>query len=171
MPYKKNNNNMESNKMMEILVAIQEDLKTKATSTELQEIVNKLDEKEERLATLEVKVKYLEDEVKSRDERIDMLAERIDLLENTTRKNEHVNLSTAELLSRKIDDQEQVSRKVNLRVVGIKVEENETPDTILSLIKSECARLELGLCDADFDHCHRNGKVVHDGGISKQTVL
>ena len=156
---------------MEKLDAIQEDLKTKATSTELLDLVIKLNEKEERIVALETRVESLENELKSSNVRIDELAGRLVSLECSKLTNEHLNLCTSDLLSRKIDDQEQVSRKVNLRVVGLPIERNESPDTLLTQIKAECEKLQLGLCDADFDHCHRNGKILHDGDVAKQSVL
>ena len=39
------------------------------------------------------------------------------------------------------------------------------------MIKSECAKLDLGLSDADFDHCHRNGKIQNKDGVDNQTIL
>ena len=44
---------------------------------------------------------------------------------------------------RKMDDQEQFSRKVNLKLVGIEVQSNDSPEIILTKIKEEVNGLVL----------------------------
>ncbi len=158
---------MDSSKIIEILNEIKEELQTKSTSGELQELVTKLEEKEQRIASLESTVTSLTDRMSKLERKVELsdavvadIASKNSILENSNR-----------LLDRKCDDQEQVSRKVNLRFVGIDLKEHETPDSLLACIKAECNRLELDLSDGDFDHCHRNGKIDSTGDKPKQTVL
>ncbi len=106
--------------------------------------------------------------------KIYVLEKQIDKVLIQSRTNERVaNISqhTSLLLERKCDDQEQISRKVNLRIVGIEIKEDETPETLLNVIKNECIHHDLKLRDWDFDHCHRNGKIDRSTDVPRQTVL
>ncbi len=154
--------------MMEVLNEIREDLKTKSTSAELQELVTKLEEKEVRIAALESSLATVDERSKLHDERLNDLEKRIDGVDE---RRIAILENTVSLLERKCDDHEQVSRKVNLRVVGIEIRDGESPDTLLDIIKVECTKLGLPIDDADFDHCHRNGKIITTAGGRKQTVL
>lgn len=170
-PYKAK---MDINKVMDVLNEIKEDLKTKSTSTELQELVSKLEEKEVRIVALESSVVSINEQTKLRDDKINELEKQMDLLDTRTRSTERQNSlleHTVSLLERKCDDHEQISRKVNLRFVGIDIKDDETPDTLLATIKAECTKLGLAIDDADFDHCHRNGRINSTGNVRKQTVL
>ncbi len=136
--------------------------------------MNNLAEKGERIVAIETSLASMTEENQTRDDKIETLEKKIDELAIINRENEkkintynHISL----LLERKADDQEQISRKVNLRINGIELSVGETPDSLLGLIKTECTKLNLNLSDADFDHCHRNGKIVTDGDVRTQTVL
>ena len=153
------------------LTEISNDLKTKASSEEIQTIQVLLNQKEERISALEQKVEKLTDEVVARDEALSKLEKRVDqLLALSTSNSAHLD-RIYHLHGRKIDEQEQRSRKVNLRINGVVNDKNETPASLLAMIKSECAKLDLGLVDADFDHCHRNGKIHLNNGVNNQTIL
>ena len=157
-----------------MLSEIKDELKTKSTSIELQDLVAKLEEKERRLASLELTVSALNEDLKVRDDKISELEKRVSRLDVLTNANSCKNAvleNCNKLLERKCDDHEQISRKVNLRLIGIDLKANETPDSLLDDIKAECNRLELGLSDADFDHCHRNGKIDSSSDKQKQAVL
>ena len=95
-------------------------------------------------------------DIKSRDETVSKMEERIDRLEHEIRSNE-TKRATLEHLSylneRKIDDQEQVSRKINLRINGIPIKEDETTTSLLGTIKAECERAGVIVDANDFDHC------------------
>ncbi len=158
---------MDNNKIVEILNDIRADLLTKSTSVELQNLVTILEEKELRIASLEKTVIKLTDRLTELETKSGHFNS---VVADITSKNSILE-SSNRLLDRKCDDQEQVSRKVNIRFVGIDLKENETPDSLLAVIKAECNRLDLGLSDGDFDHCHRNGKVDSTGEKPKQTVL
>ena len=57
---------------------------------------------------------------------------RLDLLEAKCALNEHV----TKMLERKINDNEQYSRKINLRLVGIDIEPDESATTLMEKIKT-----------------------------------
>ncbi len=165
---------MDIETVMGMLLEIKTDLATKSTSTELQDLVAKINEKEERIVALETSVESMNVQMSKRDEKIDVLEKRIDDLVIQHRATERANnilQITSSLLERKCDDHEQISRKVNLRLIGIELKDDETPDTLLTVIKRECEYHNLNLCDADFDHCHRNGKVDRSTDVPKQTIL
>ena len=87
---------------------------------------------------------------------------RIQQLETKLSYQEHV---TA-LHDRKLDDQEQVSRKVNLRLKGIEIIQGDSPIKLKDIIKTEIERLALGIPDEEIDRCHRVGKIYSWGGSS-----
>ena len=64
-----------------------------------------------------------------------------------------------DLHARKVDDQEQVSRKVNLRLKGIEVLHNDSPEILMGNIKSEIQKLGINIPDDELDRCHRDGKI------------
>ena len=74
------------------------------------------------------------------------------------------------LQSRKIDDLEQNSRKVNLRIKGIEVD-NDSPKKIMDYIIQECNKNELPIDINHFDRCHRVGPVYYKSNKAQQDVL
>ena len=166
---------MDAQVILNKLDEIQQALATKASSQEIQDVLTKLHEKEAQIEALESNVAKLTADIESRDKLLTALNQRIDRLELETSSNETKRASLEHLSylhGRKIDDQEQVSRKVNLRINGIAIQENETPASLLREIKEECKKVDVDVGDGDFDHCHRNGKVYKDAeGNTKQTVL
>ena len=157
------------------LEEIQRDLQTKASSEEIRDVLAKLNQHEQKIVSLETKVEKLNADIKSRDETVSKMEERVDRLEHEIRSNE-TKRATLEHLSylneRKIDDQEQVSRKINLRINGIPIKEDETTTSLLGTIKAECERAGVIVDANDFDHCHRNGRVMKEGnGTSSQSIL
>ena len=81
--------------------------------------------------------------------------------------NEHA----TKLYERKLDDFEQVSRKVNLRIRGIKVEKNDSPANIMSTIKDQAEALNLEIPAFEYDRCHRIGHKYDYKGVTHQDVL
>ena len=102
---------------------------------------------------------------------INNLLTRITALEATVNTNNHFNTHIANILDRKLDDIEQFSRKINLRLGGIEVGLNDTPLKIMNLIKKEVSDLNLGIPDEEFDRCHRVGRSYIKNGRSYQGVL
>jgi hypothetical protein len=144
------------------------ELGTKATSAEINNLLEKIEEKETRICTLEIAL----DEQKVE---IDFLKTRLVTLENRAAVSEREfahNRVISDLNSRLIDDQEQVSRKVNLRIDGLDVTPNESTTSLMAKITSECGKLNLDLIDHDFDRCHRIGPMkTTSSGKSYQSLI
>ena len=97
---------------------------------------------------------------------INNLLTRVKLLEQQVKFNRHIAIMQA----RRIDDQEQTSRKVNLRLVGIEVSRNDCPEAILKVITDEMLAL-CALSARDIDRCHRIGRKYQKQGKTFQNVL
>ena len=104
---------------------------------------------------------------KKQETEIDNLKTRIKILEARTEFIYHM----AEMNARKIDDGEQISKKVNLRIEGIVVVENETPETILTKIKEEVKKFNIDIADINYDRCHRDGPRWQYRGETHQAIL
>ena len=76
-----------------------------------------------------------------------------------------------DLNKRKIDDQEQVSKKINLRLEGIPLLKNETPATLMIEIQARIKAAGLKIPAHLFDRCHRNGGKKEYNGVMNQSVL
>lgn len=98
---------------------------------------------------------------------INKLKTRINILESQVKLGEHF----AELHDRKLDDMEQFSRKVNLRLKGIEVLRNDSPTAIMEVIKQELSINEVNIPDSEIDRCHRDGKQYVRNGKTYQDVL
>ena len=93
---------------------------------------------------------------------------RIQSLENQSIFTHHL----IHLHQRKLDDQEQYSRKPNVIIEGIEVKSNETPNEIMEYIKERVNDLDVEIKDFDFDRCHRIGpKYVKENGRTYQRVI
>ena len=66
-----------------------------------------------------------------------------------------------ELHDRKIDDQEQVSRKNNLRVKRLVVERGDSPEKLKDYVKGEIQKLNIEILDGEVDRVHRVGKIYY----------
>ena len=125
----------------------------------IKEIKSTFDEKlkvyNERIDNLQTNVAKIQavihENVTNKDIKIRNLEERVCKLEKFAYFNHHV----IAMQGRKLDDQEQVSRKVNLKLTGIEVGRNDSPDKIMSKIKDEAFALNLEIA---FDRCHRIGR-------------
>ena len=114
---------------------IQQDLRNKATNEKINELIQKIDEKDAKISKLENDVKLLEARV-------------------TVMKQ----LNT--LLERKYDDLESYTRRQNLRIVGIPEPDGGTEDgdACVAKVKEEIAKLELHLdLNQVVDRAHRIG--------------
>ena len=77
----------------------------------------------------------------------------------------------AKLNERKLDDNEQVSKKINLRLVGMEIEKDETPATLMTKIQQEVTSKGLDIPSQCYDRCHREGERYKLNGKTVQTVL
>ena len=98
---------------------------------------------------------------------VDNLLTRVENLETGVKFNRHIAL----MQDRKMDDQEQFSRKVNLKLVGIEVQSNDSPEIIFTKIKEEVNELMLPIPDVEYDRCHRIGSKYTRYGKTCQDIL
>ena len=82
--------------------------------------------------------KYFEQKLKCQQAVITNLQTRLQKVEERVSYNEHA----TKLYERKLDDLEQVSRKINLRLRGIKVENHDSPENIMITIKEQAKALD-----------------------------
>lgn len=125
-----------------ILKEIQTSLEKKATKEQIDCLLAKINEKEERISKLENEVANIK---KS--------------LEVITSKNV-ILTKTVELIERKSDDHESYLRRQCLRITGIPEDANEDGEASLKKVKKEVKKLGLDINDSDYDRAHRIGKVV-----------
>lgn len=118
-------------------------------------------------AALENINSFLKEKLQQQGKMICNLKTRIEKLEARVSFNEHI----SKMNERKLDDTEQISRKINLRLSGIEVSENDTPEHIMKGIKEEVKELDLGIEDFEYDRCHRIGKKYFKRGKVYQDVL
>ena len=101
------------------------------------------------------------------ENRINILQTRINILESRCAINENM----LHLHDRKIDDNEQYSRKINLKLVGIKTEKKENPYKLMAKIKKSIYNTYIDIDEYDFDRCHRIGRPYEWEGKKVQDVL
>ena len=75
------------------------------------------------------------------------------------------------LHARKIDDLEQVSRKINLRLKGIPVNRNDSPQKILQQIYAEIESYNVDIPLEEIDRVHRVGRKYTFNSNLQQDVL
>ena len=76
-----------------------------------------------------------------------------------------------DLHDRKLDDLEQTSRKVNLKLKNIALARGDSPQHLMDIIKMEIQAHELDIPDEEIDRCHRDGKPYFRNNIRVQDVL
>lgn len=122
--------------LKQLVEDIREDLRGKATTAKIEELLLKINEKDAAITALQTRVGDLEN--------------RLTVMENT-------NI----LLERKCDDLESYTRRQNLRIIGIPepVDGSETADDCVAKVKEEINKLDgvhLNL-DMSIDRAHRVG--------------
>ena len=71
-----------------------------------------------------------------------------------------------------MDDMEQISRKVNLRLVGIEVFHNDSPSELMSRITKDLEENEIELPSSEIDRCYRVGpRYVYNGKTCQDKPL
>ena len=110
---------------------------------------------------------FFDEKLKNQQREILNLQTRLLNLEHRMIYNEHLSM----LNNRKIDDSEQFSRKTNLRLRGIKVKSDDSPERIMKLIQEQVTALDLGIEASEYDRCHRIGGKNYKNGILYQDVL
>ena len=76
-----------------------------------------------------------------------------------------------DLHDRKLDDLEQHSRKVNLRLKGVVITRGDSPQNLMDFIMLEIESLDLGIPADEIDRCHRDRKPYQREGKRCQDVL
>ena len=75
-----------------------------------------------------------------------------------------------ELLSRRIDDNDQYSRRLNIIISEIPIQQQETPPTIREAVLREIRRLKVPLQDFEISRAHRHGSKYIYGGVQQHQV-
>ena len=94
-------------------------------------------------------------------QQLETLTKKVHDLEERLAYQEHA----SSLHDRKIDDLEQVSRKVNLRLKGLPISNEDSPVKIMDTIQTEIAKLELNVPVEELDRCYRDGKPYTCNGV------
>ena len=110
---------------------------------------------------------FFENKLKVQGNQIKTLQIRLLQLESRVAINEHVSLLTI----RKADDSEQFSRKLNLRLSGIEVGQNDSPANILEYIQGQATEHNIHIEKFEYDRCHRVGRKYRNRGKEFQDVL
>ena len=106
--------------------------------------------------------KFFEQKLKCQQAIVTNLQTRLQNVEERVSYNEHA----TKLHERKLDDLEQVCRKINLRLRGIKVENHDTPENIMITIKEQAKALDLDIPECEYDRCRRIGRKFKVNGTT-----
>lgn len=144
----------EFEKINQTLIEIKDDLKTKASNAKIDELLEEIKSKDVRIVELERKM-----------EKLEILESRIAILENNN-----------VLLERKIDDNEQYSRRFSLRINGIPLPGNgvrEPGFECLEKVKDVLKNLPETIPECMFDRAHRVGKkkIDEEGNVRQQMIV
>ena len=127
---------------------------------------------EERIEIISRSLKDIHDllakSIEDRNLEITKLQTRINVLECQVKLGQHFAL----LHERKMDDMEQLSRKVNLRLVGIEVCRNDSPFELMSKIEKDLEENEIELPSSEIDRCHRVGpRYIYNGKTYQDALI
>ena len=137
------------NSLHKLLTDVQAELKTKASSAEIDVLLT---------------------EIKEKDEKINLLTSRVEALEGSI----SILKTTCNLLERKCDDNEQYSRRTSLRINGIDVQEHESGDSCVQSVERILKEIpDLVLPDNSIERAHRVGKpkIGNDGKKRQQMIV
>ena len=101
------------------------------------------------------------------NKKIESLQSRLAVVEARCAMNENFLYSH----TRKIDDNEQYSRKQNLKLIGIELQKKESPRDLMEKIQKQVGDLEIDVDKNDYDRCHRNGNTYQYNGKTCKDVL
>ena len=140
----------------------------KAMSNNIDDVVMPLKEQISKLESfLEIIKLETQNKLIYQAAQISNLQTRISNLEEQTQFMHHL----LEINYRRLDDLEQYSRKVNLRLNDIEIFNNDNPLKIMGYIKREVEKLNLDITDKEYDRCHRIGKTYRKNGKTYQPVI
>ena len=133
-------------------------LATKACITELKDLIL---EQSAALKIQENEIRKLKEEVKSKDDMITVLESQVSVIQNTMN-----------ILKRASDDNEQYSRRLCIRINGIKPVEKETAEDCLTSVKKVIKELGADVPNTCIDRAHRIRKEYKDPkGESQHTMI
>ena len=137
------------NSLHKLLTDVQVELKTKASSAEIDALLK---------------------EIKDKDEKIHLLTSRVEVLEGDV----SLLKRTCVLLERKCDDNEQYSRRTSLRINGIEVQEDEDGDSCVQSVERILGGIPgVVLPENSIERAHRVGKpgTGEDGKKNQQMIV
>ena len=138
----------------------------------IKEIKSNFDEKlkvyNERIDNLQTNVAKIQAVINEHVINKDIKIRNLEIKVRKLEKFAHFNYHIIAMQGRKLDDQEQVSRKINLKLTGIEVCRNESSEKIMTKIKDEAFALDL---EIGFDRCHRIGRKYKIGDKFFQPVI
>ena len=114
--------------------------------------------RDEALEIRDAKVKLLEEDIESLRGKIHDLQRNVDWLSSAKRVSDCLH----KLMLRKIDQNEQYSRKQNLIVNGMRIAKQDNDDTIRNKFLDEIERLKVNIQDFEVVRAHRTGHPYTD---------
>lgn len=131
------------------IAEVKADLANKVTNEKIDELIQTIKAKDDKIAELECRVNELEDRVMQLE-------------------------TTNSLFERKIDDNESYTRRQNLRIVGIPEPVDggfENGEACLVKVREEIAKLDISLNSASIDRAHRVGAPKKDGQLINRPMI
>ena len=147
--------------------ANEETLKNLASKDDIESLKILLTEQNLLIRSLRDKLEHLESVALQNASVIKTLEERVDILEGDIKYLRNQD----QLKDRKIDDQEQYSRRQCLRIKGFEVNENESTKDCEKIVKDYIKNLKVDIEDREYDRIHRIGKIQNNNGKSVQSII
>ena len=140
--------------------------------TRTQESINKLiaealESRDEKISDLERQVAILSTSVSQKNEKLKTLSTNVEWLTSANLLSDHYRV----LMLRKIDQNEQYSRKQNIIVDGMKISRMDSDDNIRNMILAEINRLNLDIQDFEVVRAHRTGRSFVDKQGKRHTPV
>ena len=122
------------------------------------------DVKQELINNNNNKIDILVAKIEERKKKINELEDEVNHLEDKV----CFQVNHCQLLERKLDDTEQYTRRLSLRINGID-DGRESDDDCLSKVKDEISKLGVTVADCEFDRAHRVGRKTDTQGTRVQS--
>ena len=130
-------------------------------------ITEALESQDEKIKLLEDNVNLLNASVTAKEGKIRDLQKNVDWLSSAKLVSDSLHV----LMLRKIDQNEQYSRKQNLIVDGMRITKYDSDDNIRNMLLDEIKRLNIDLQDFEVVRAHRTGRSYTDRGGKKHTPI
>ena len=129
------------------------------------ENLESLETRIENLESLETRIENLE--AKTQIKNLESLESRI---ENLEADNKYAGIRH-DLLARLVDDQGQYSRKINLIVDGLRINQGDNDNHIRKVLMKHIENLDLDIDQYDIDRAHRTGRTYQDKNGNQHTPV